>query len=78
MIKRHTSTIFGKSFLWLLAIAAAVLVEGFLLSSTEGDETFASLTNLQEIPANLPEAAVHVDRVMEFVNFMVSLFQIAI
>ena len=78
MIKRQSSTIFGKAFLWLIALAVATLIEGFLISSTEAQESIASIANFQEIPANMPEAAIHVDRVVEFVNFMIGLFQLAI
>ncbi|MFK8054755.1 MAG: hypothetical protein AB8F78_01440 [Saprospiraceae bacterium] len=78
MIKRHTSSFFGKAFLWLLALSVATLVEGFLMSSTETKETHASIANLQDIPASIPEAAIHVDRVVEFVSFVVELFQLAV
>ena len=77
MIKRTTSSFFGKAFLWLLALSVATLVEGFLLSTTDAHESLGTIANLQEIPANLPEAAVHVDRVVELVSFVVSLFQVA-
>lgn len=78
MIKRQTSSLFGKAYLWLIALSVATLVEGFLLSSTDAHESLASIAKLQEIPATMPEAAVHVDRVVEFVNFMVEIFQLAI
>jgi len=77
MMKRHSNTLYGKAFLWLIAIAVSLLIEGFLLSSTEKDESLTSLVNFQELPTALPEASVHVDRVVEFVNFMVGLFQVA-
>ena len=78
MIKRMIPTYFGKAFLWLIAISVAILVEGYLMSTTEANETFATLVNLQEIPASAPEAAIQVDRIVELVNFVVGLFQLAI
>lgn len=78
MNRKSPSTYLGKAFLWLIAVAVAALVEGYLLASTEETETLSSLANLQEIPANMPEAAVHVDRVVEFVNFLFGLFQLAV
>lgn len=78
MIKCQTSSLFGKAYLWLIALSVATLVEGFLLSSTDAHESLASIAKLQEIPVTMPEAAVHVDRVVEFVNFMVEIFQLAI
>ena len=68
----------GKGFLWLIAIAVATLVEGYLLSSTEGTKTLRSLADLHEVQANMPEAAVYVDRVVELFNFVVGLFQLAV
>jgi len=78
MEKRYTSALFGKAFLWLLAIAVASLVEGFLLSSTEAHETFTSIAGLKDIQATIPEAAVHVDRIVEFLDFVVGIFQLAV
>jgi hypothetical protein len=78
MIKHRTPTHFGKAFLWLIAVSVATLVEGYLMASTEAKETLGTLANWQEIPASVPEAAIQVDRVVEFVNFVVGLFQLAI
>lgn len=75
MTKRLTSNVYGKAFLWLVAIAIALLVEGFLSQQFGGAAAIRAADVEQAAEAAQSATSLGVDRLADGIVELARLFR---